>query len=136
MSKNRARIRVLIADDAPDLRLLLRFGLTIGDEIDVVDEAGTGAEAVELTEKHRPDLVLLDVSMPVMDGLQAAIEIRKRVPETRIVMYSGFRESELEEKALEAGADRYVEKNGDLESLKRIVLQCADAPAVGISGAP
>ncbi|HVF52330.1 MAG TPA: response regulator transcription factor [Actinomycetota bacterium] len=133
---NQTSVRIVIADDASDLRMLLKFGLTMGGEIEVVDEAGTGIEAVELTLKHRPDVVVLDISMPLMDGLQAAIEIKRQAPKTRIVIFSGFRDSELQEKALEAGADRYVEKNGDLEGLKRVVLQCAQAVPVSLSPGP
>lgn len=102
--------------------MLLRLGLCRRGEIDIVDEATNGLEAVEMTAEHQPELIILDVSMPMMDGLQAAAEIRKRFPEIKILMYSGFRETELQKKALAAGADIYLEKSGDLATLRKSVL--------------
>jgi DNA-binding NarL/FixJ family response regulator len=115
-------VRVLVADDAPELRVLLRLSLSGTGEITVVSEATNGVEAVEMTAEHRPQVIILDVSMPLMDGLQAAGEIKRRFPDTKVLMYSGFRESELQKKSIEAGADIYIEKGGDLATLRRSVL--------------
>jgi PAS domain S-box-containing protein len=110
-------LRVLLADDAEDIRLLLRLALTTGQGFDVVAEAGDGRRAVELAAEHRPDLVLLDLSMPVMDGLQAIPEIRRVSPETRIVILSGFDGARMKPVALELGAHAYLEKGEAMTTL-------------------
>lgn len=107
------RRRVVLADDAPDVRLLLSLQL---DEmgLDVVGEAATGREAVALVHQHAPDIVLLDLSMPEMDGLEAATEIRAARPDMTIVVVSGYAAATMEPRARAAGADAYVEKGRDL----------------------
>lgn len=125
LSPKKIPVRVVVADDAADIRMLLRFGLSQGGDIDIIGEAATGLQAIEQASEHNPEVMILDVSMPIMDGLQAAMEIKRTLPDIKIVMYSGFRAAELEEKALRAGADVYVEKDGDLDALKRSVLLCS-----------
>ncbi|MCU1590953.1 MAG: hypothetical protein JWP11_2209 [Frankiales bacterium] len=110
-------LRVMLADDAEDIRLLLRLTLTTGHGFDVVAEAGDGEEAVRLAAQHRPDVILLDLSMPVMDGLQAIPEIRRTSPETRIVILSGFDEARMKPVAMELGADAYLEKGEAMADL-------------------
>lgn len=104
------RIRVLLADDTPDIRRLLRVNLELDGRFQIVGEAGDGAEAVELTRSLRPDVVVLDLAMPVMDGLQAAPVIRESVPAARILVLSGFDHSRMEARAREQGADGYLQK--------------------------
>ena len=106
----RGALRIALADDAEDIRLLLRLSLSTADGFDIVGEAADGREAVELVVATRPDVILLDLSMPVMDGLQAIPEIREACPETRIVVLSGFDEDRMKPVALELGADVYLEK--------------------------
>jgi PAS domain S-box-containing protein len=115
-------LRVVLADDAEDIRLLLRLSLTTSQGFEVVAEAGDGQQAVDLTAEHRPDVVLLDLSMPVMDGLQAIPEIRRVSPGTRIVILSGFDERRMKPVAMELGADAYLEKG---EALSGLVQQLA-----------
>jgi DNA-binding NarL/FixJ family response regulator len=104
--------RVLLCDDSPQIRELLRIVLELeGNE--VVSEAGNGREAVEEAERLQPDVVLLDLSMPVMDGLEALPEIRRVAPEARIIVLSGFDNDRLVSQALALGADQYVPKGGD-----------------------
>jgi DNA-binding NarL/FixJ family response regulator len=104
--------RVLLCDDSPQIRELLRIVLELeGNE--VVGEAGNGREAVEEAERLQPDVVLLDLSMPVMDGLEALPEIRRVAPEARIIVLSGFDNDRLVSQALALGADQYVPKGGD-----------------------
>jgi PAS domain S-box-containing protein len=110
-------LRVVLADDAEDIRLLLRLSLTTSQGFDVVGEAGNGEEAVRLTAELRPDVILLDLSMPVMDGLQAIPELRRLSPETRIVVLSGFDERRMKPVALELGADAYLEKGEAIADL-------------------
>jgi PAS domain S-box-containing protein len=109
--------RVLVVDDADDLRRLMRDRLERTDGYTVVGEAGDGIVAVELARELQPDLVLLDLAMPRMDGLEALPLIRQAVPDVRVVVFSGFNQNTLAEKAMQAGADRYVVKGGSLREL-------------------
>ena len=100
----------VLADDVPELRRLLRHVLSMSDRFEVLDEAENGAEAVTLAERHKPDLMLLDISMPVMDGMEALPKILGVSPDTRVVVLSGFEAERMGPAALEAGAAAYVEK--------------------------
>lgn len=102
--------RVLLADDVGELRALVRLTLERSGEFVVVAEAGNGAEAVEAAAHELPDLVLLDVSMPIMDGLEALPLILEAAPETQVVMLSGFAEERLGAEARKLGALAYLEK--------------------------
>jgi PAS domain S-box-containing protein len=110
-------LRVVLADDAEDIRLLLRLSLTTSDGFEVVGEAGDGEQAALLAAEHQPDVILLDLSMPVMDGLQAIPEIRRVSPGTRIVVLSGFDGARMKPVALELGADAYLEKGEAMADL-------------------
>lgn len=107
-------VRVVIADDAEDLRTLLRLRLGHLHGVEVVAEAADGRRAVELCEQLRPDLVLLDLSMPELDGLQAAEQIHELALDTRIFVLSGYPADAVSARALAAGADAYFEKRGNL----------------------
>jgi len=108
---------VVIVDDAVEVRTLVRTGLRLSRKVEVVGEGSSGREAVAMAEKFRPDLLLLDVSMPGMDGLEALPLIRDASPTTRVVMYSGFAEDGLAERTLELGAAAFLEKSSTLEHL-------------------
>src|SRR6056297_2556353 len=105
-------IRVIIADDqllfAESLQYVLKG---ISDAVQVVAIARDGTEAVALTLKHRPDLVLMDVRMPGMDGVEATRRIREQAPETRIVILTTFDDDEYVHYALKYGAVGYLLKN-------------------------
>lgn len=109
--------RIIVADDVRALRQLLRGALENDPRFEVVGEAGDGAEAVELAARELPDLVLLDLSMPIMDGLQALPEIRRRAPRTRVVVYSGIVTPQAEASAFSAGAHGFVRKGTSLKGL-------------------
>ncbi len=104
------RVRVLIVDDVPSLRDLLRTVLEIEDDFVVVGEAGDGAEALRSAATVRPDLVLLDLAMPVMDGLEALPRLRALLPSAKIVVFSGFESDTATDQVIGGGADAYVEK--------------------------
>ena len=110
-------VRVVIVDDTYDLRELLRLALTRGG-MEVVGEAGDGLSGIEAVRAERPDVVLLDLSMPVMDGLEALPSIRRLVPAAKIIVLSGFGATQMSERALATGADGYLQKG---MSLKRIL---------------
>jgi PAS domain S-box-containing protein len=118
--------RVLVVDDAEDLRLLLRTRLERSPVLTVVGEAGDGLTAIELAQQLQPDLVLLDLAMPLMDGLDALPHIKTAVPDSRVVVLSGFNEDTLADKAMEAGADRYVVKGTSLRALVEMLEELLD----------
>lgn len=122
-------IRVVIADDVPDMRLLVRIALTRGGDFDVVGEAGDGREAVDTVERLQPDVVLLDLSMPVLDGLQAIPELRARSPRTKIVVLSGFNAGQMADEVLQQGAHAYLTKGvRPPELLAAVRLACGRQP--------
>ena len=111
------RERVLVVDDAANLRELLTVLLDVEDDFEVVGTAADGVQALEKAESLNPDIVLLDLAMPVMDGLQALPGLRERLPLARIVIFSGFEHEALAREALAAGADAYIEKGTSVMQL-------------------
>lgn len=114
-------IRVVIADDSPDLRYLLRVNLEKSDDFVVVGEAAHGLEAISVARDLQPAVVLLDLAMPVMDGLRAIPEIRRVSPESRIVVFSGFAKSQTARATMQLGADAYVEKATAIREIQAVV---------------
>lgn len=113
--------RVLVVDDAEDLRTLLHIKLDRSESLEVVGEAEDGVEAVEQATRLQPDLVLLDVAMPRMDGLEALPLIREAVPGVRVVVLSGFNEETMAQNAIAAGAEHYVVKGAPLGELVELL---------------
>ena len=110
-------IRVLLADDEAMIRAGVRAIVESDPEIEVVAEAADGREAVELTLAHRPDVVLLDIRMPRMDGLAATAELRRVAPDIRVVILTTFGEDEYISQALGDGASGFLLKAGDPREL-------------------
>ena len=106
----RTRYGTLLIDDVAELRMLLRLSLELSGRFDVVAEAENGVQGVELAEQHQPDLVLLDISMPLQDGLESLPMIRDAAPRAKVVMLSGFEERRVGSTALGLGASAYLEK--------------------------
>src|SRR4051794_40855241 len=122
-------IRVFLCDDVREFRVLLRYGLEEDPEIEIVGEAGDGRAGVDGVAETRPDVVLLDLSMPVIDGLEAIPLIRERSPKTCIVVLSGFSEDRMKRAVLDAGASAYVEKGVPLEDIAAAVHDCGEKAA-------
>jgi DNA-binding NarL/FixJ family response regulator len=116
-------IRVLLADDVDEVRLLLRMNLTLDGRFSVVGEAADGSSAVALSASLRPDVVLLDVKMPGMQGLQAIPQIREYSPDTKVVVLTGLDARETEPKALEAGAHFCLDKESDFSQLSSKLVE-------------
>jgi DNA-binding NarL/FixJ family response regulator len=110
-------IRVLIADDHAVLRQSLRYLLASQPGIQVVGEASNGREAIELSEKFKPDVVLMDTIMPGLNGIEATRQIRRSSPRTKVLMLTGYMEDEHIAGALQAGASGYVIKRSDMDEL-------------------
>ncbi|MCG8927629.1 response regulator transcription factor [Lentzea sp. CC55] len=119
-------IRVLLADDEAMIRAGLAAVLATDPEITVVAEADDGRAAVELTHAHRPDVVLMDIRMPRLDGLAAARELRDVAP---VVMLTTFDEDEYVARALEDGASGFLLKAADPRELLIAVRAVADGAA-------
>jgi len=111
------RIRVLIADDHLIVREGLRLLLETAPEVTVVGEACNGTEAVEMARRERPDVVLMDLSMPVVDGIEAIARIRAEETETTIVILTTYADDELIRRGLRAGALSYLLKDTDRRTL-------------------
>jgi CheY-like chemotaxis protein len=111
------RLRVLLADDHEIVRQGLASLLSEEDTIEIVGEAADGREAVHLANQLRPDVVIMDVSMPVMSGDEAARQIKQDLPQTRIISLSLFEDPELREKMYQAGAENYVLKTAPSKEL-------------------
>ncbi|MCW2991203.1 MAG: response regulator transcription factor [Solirubrobacterales bacterium] len=120
-------IRVFLCDDVPELRALLRYGLEEDEQLEVVGEAGTAEDAIAAVGELLPDVVLLDLSMPGMDGLEAIPRLLEVAPGTSIVVFSGFAAARMRAPALELGAARYVEKGEPLETVRATVREVVGA---------
>jgi CheY-like chemotaxis protein len=103
--------RVLLVDDNPDIRLLVRIGLESSGGFEVVGEACDGQEAVDAFDRGCPDVVLLDLAMPVMDGFEALPRLKRRCPECRVVVYSASDSPSHRSRIAEAGGDGYLRKD-------------------------
>lgn len=111
------RERVLVVDDAANLRDLLTVLLEVEDDFEVVAAVGDGAQALAKADELEPDIVLLDIAMPVMDGFAALPELRRRLPDASIVIFSAYEQREQAEKSLKYGADIYIEKGTSVVNL-------------------
>jgi two-component system response regulator DegU len=114
-------IKVVIADDHSLVRQGLRRYLDMAEDIDVVGEASNGEEAIELVEKASPDIVLLDIRMPGVDGLEAARRIREKFPKVGAIMLTAYDDRQFVVEAVRAGARGYVLKARDAEHLIQTV---------------
>jgi two-component system, chemotaxis family, chemotaxis protein CheY len=108
-------VRAVVIDDTSDIREMLSIVLTRSG-MDVVGEAGDGQTGVDVVRAERPDVVLLDLAMPVMDGVEALPIIRKLVPDARIIVLSAFAGA-VREQVLERGADGYLMKGTPLKQI-------------------
>jgi diguanylate cyclase (GGDEF)-like protein len=122
------RLRVLLVDDTATVRVLLRRVLEGSGSFVVVGEAADGREAVDLAGRYQPDVVLLDLAMPVMDGLEAIPLIRACSPASSIVVLSGFNAERVAAQALDLGAAACLEKRHRPEELVRLIADATGAP--------
>jgi len=125
-------IRVVIADDHAMVRSGLRLFLMAFEDLRMVGEASNGQEAVRLCARERPDVVLMDLIMPVMDGIHATREIRSRFPRTQVIGITSFFEAELIQEMLDAGAISFLMKNISAADLA-VAIRDADRGKPSIS---
>ena len=129
------RARVLVADDVADLRMLLRMALERTGVFEVVAEAVDGVEAVDHARRCQPDLVVLDLSMPELDGLEALPQILAASPRSTVAVLSAFASRRMAPTALSLGAAAYFEK-GDLSDVADGLLRLREEQPVTASAAP
>ena len=130
-----ADIRVLIVDDHQMVREGLKVLLSTCDDIEVVAEAANGAEAVEQCRLAGPDVVLMDILMPVMDGAEATAQITAAWPDIRVVALTSYLDQEYVEKTLDAGAISYLLKDARPEALTRAIRDAVHGRGTIDSGA-
>jgi DNA-binding NarL/FixJ family response regulator len=118
-------IRVLLCDDAEGFRALLRVSLAEDPRIEIVGEAADGVAGVEATAELQPDVVLLDMSMPRMGGLQAIPRMRRRAPRTSIIGLSSLSAARMAAPSIEIGAHSYLEKGSELEDIRAAIHDAA-----------
>ena len=128
---------MVLVDDSKEVRALVRRRLLLSGLFEVVGEAGDGEEAIGLAHRLEPSLLLLDTSMPTMDGIEALPAILALSPETRVVMFTGFEDQGLAARARELGAADFIEKSIQLEELPgRLMLALNDAPPTPSASSP
>jgi DNA-binding NarL/FixJ family response regulator len=118
-------IAVLIVDDHEVVREGLRLSLSRAPHIRVIGEAGDGESAIVLVERRKPDVVVMDVRMPGMDGLEATKRILERVPDASVLIFTAFSERSLLAPRLESGAKGYILKEAPHETLVRAIERVA-----------
>ena len=123
-------IRVLLVDDETLVRTGLRMILNPAEDVEVVGEAGDGREAVDAVARHRPDVVLMDVRMPMMDGLSASEELQRRSDPPKIIMLTTFDLDDYVHRALRAGAVGFLLKDTEPQDLLGAVRTVAAGSAM------
>ena len=115
--------RVMIVDDKEQVRKDLRTVLTLSADIEILGEATNGLEAIRLVEVLQPDVVLLDLEMPVMDGYETARAIKSFSPSCRVIILTVHDYPAARYKALQAGVDSFVVKGSSVEQLIQAILE-------------
>ena len=118
-------ISCLIVDDHEGVREGLRLSLSRAPHIRVIGEAGDGASAVELATRRRPDVVIMDVRMPGMDGLEATRQLTDRVPDAKVLIFTAYSEKSLLSRGLDSGAKGYILKEAPHQTLLRAIEKVA-----------
>jgi DNA-binding NarL/FixJ family response regulator len=129
-------MKVLVADDHRLMIEGVRAALAGAEDIEVVGEAINGAQVLPLTRRLRPDLVLLDLSMPLMDGLACLAQLRQRFPEIKVVILSAYSDPERIQAALRAGASGYIVKGVDSRDLAATLRQMLEGNVYMTIGLP
>ncbi len=118
-------ITVLLADDHEVVREGLRLALLRSSHIRVVGEAADGETAVALAERRRPDVIVMDLRMPGMDGIEATEEIMRNIPDAKVLIFTAYSERALLQRGLESGARGYILKEAPHETLLRAIEKVA-----------
>ena len=122
-------VRVVLCDDVSEMRKLLRYTLETDPRLEVVGEAADGRDGARVIAELQPDVVLLDLSMPEMDGFETILAIASSAPRTGIIVLSGFAAERMREPALRNGADLYLEKGLPLDEVVSAVREVSSRGA-------
>jgi DNA-binding NarL/FixJ family response regulator len=114
-------VKILLAEDHELTRQGIAYGLNKHEDIKIVAEASNGQEALELTQKYKPDLILMDIIMPILSGIKATQEIKKLYPDIKVVMLTSNSEKEKVLSAFNSGANAYCMKNIKLDDLITVI---------------
>ena len=115
------KIRLLIVDDHTVIREGLTLLLSTVSDIEVIGTASNGRDAVEIVKTRKPDVVIMDLHMPIMDGADAMKEIRKASPSTKLIVLSSYKEKDEVLRAIDSGAHAYLLKDGPVEELAEAI---------------
>ena len=128
-------IRIVVVDDSPLYRRVICTMLKEEPNLQVVAEAGDGVYAIQAVKTHRPDVVLMDIIMPVIDGIEATRSITSNFPETKVIVFTMFIDQTYSDMAFKAGACRFITKDCGKEKLLDAIKGCSQAP-VSVDGHP
>lgn len=117
---------VVVVDDAADLRMLIALAFERDGRLEVLASVGDGQQAIDAVREHGPDVVLMDVSMPVMDGLTATRRLKEEFPDLKILILTGYGDARLAEEATRAGADGFMEKTKPLAAVADAIVALAE----------
>ncbi|MEJ7740283.1 MAG: response regulator transcription factor [Chitinophagaceae bacterium] len=117
-------IKVAIADDHALFRAGVKTALSVKKDIDLIAEADNGLQLLGLLKHIEPDVILLDIQMPVMDGIATLPEIRKLYPEVKVIILSMYNDHSMISKLMEIGANSYLTKNSDSETIYQAIKTC------------
>jgi NarL family two-component system response regulator LiaR len=120
------KIKVMIVDDHPVVRMGLTTMLYAFDDFDLIAEAGSGPETLARCRENTPDVILMDIVMPGMDGLDTARAVLAQHPNVKIIMLTSFPEADLVEKAMDSGATGYLVKNAPIDALAEAIRAVHD----------
>ncbi len=130
------KITVLIADNHAGLRNSLKLLIETDENIKVIGEAEDGREAITLTKKLQPDIVLMDIDMPVLNGFDATRVIRKHIPQSKVVIHSMYSDDVFVRGALEAGASGFLVKESAPEDLLNAIYEVGRGNELGDTSVP
>ena len=118
-------IRVAIADDSAAVRMSLRSMLKLDSRLTLVAEAENGSAAIAMVEEHRPDVVLIDITMPVLDGIEATRIITSKFPGIRVIVLTAHSSESIAAKAFKAGASHLLTKGCSAEEILDAIMICS-----------
>ncbi|WP_126970519.1 response regulator transcription factor [Gynurincola endophyticus] len=117
-------IKVAIADDHALFRSGVKTALSVKKDVELIAEADNGMQLINLLKHIEPDVILLDIQMPIMDGIQTLPEIRKIRPNTKVIILSMHNDHSMISKLMEIGANSYLTKNSDSETIYQAIKTC------------
>jgi DNA-binding NarL/FixJ family response regulator len=117
-------IKVAIADDHALFRAGVKTALAVKKDVELVAEADNGMQLLNLLKHVEPDVILLDIQMPIMDGIQTLPEIRKAHPQVKVIILSMHNDHSMISKLMEIGANSYLTKNSDSETIYQAIKTC------------